>query len=222
MLNRKSGYKPASRAKGFSLIELMIVAGVLTLLMALAVPRVLSISQGYAVSGDARTISAQLDLARMRASANYSHARLYANLSTNTFHVEMWNKAGGTGGCWQTFGDNNACTQASSPVTSLAAGDTFGFGTISTSPTTATNPIAQAAACQAGSANNPGGGSAVANTACIEFSSRGFPVDNTGAVVANDAVYVRAGQSNNCAAVVVPVAGQPAMYGYSGSSWTSY
>ena len=128
----------------------------------------------------------------MRAAANFTHARAYVNLAAGTYHLELWNKAGNGGnGCWQTDGDNaNPCTVAASPVLNLSQGDTFGFGNLTAGPTPGQATISQAAGCRPGTANTPGGGGAAANTACIEFNSRGTPVDNTGAPVATGAFYI--------------------------------
>jgi prepilin-type N-terminal cleavage/methylation domain-containing protein len=206
---------------GVSLIETLAVVFILSILLAFAVPMGRSISQVYAIAGDVRSISADLNLARMRAAADFTHARLYADLAGNTYHVDFWNK---TKSCWQTFNDlaANTCTAANSPVIKLAPGDSFGFGSLTQGPTTATSTIAQAAACNSGVAGTSPG-TATANTACIEFNSRGFPVDSTGKVVASDALYVQNNLKNLFSAVTVPVAGQPTMYNYSGAStWSPY
>src|SRR3981189_1083871 len=134
---------------GFSLVELMVVVLVLGVLLAIAISSVVSITRIYRIAGDGRGIAAELVVARMRAAADFSHARVYVDLNGNTFHLEVWNKASG---CWKTDGDANACTQTTSPVTPLAQGDTFGFGSITTGPTAATGAAAQAPACPAGGA----------------------------------------------------------------------
>lgn len=210
------------RQAGVSLPETLVVLGIVSVLASVVVPVSQNITQGCALSGDTRSVGAALNLARMRAASDFTHARLYTDLSGSTFHVELWNKAGN---CWQTYNDiaANTCTKTTSPVTALAAGDSFGFGSISTGPTADTSTVAQPATCQTGSVGNPDGGTAIANTSCIEFNSRGFPVDNTGAVVASDAIYVQNSVKNLFSAVTVPVAGLPAMYSYSGAStWASY
>jgi Tfp pilus assembly protein FimT len=204
------------RQLGVSLIEILVGVAILMTLLGFAVPSITSITRTYKISGDARSISVALNLARMRAAGDYSHARGYMDLNANTFHVEVWNKVGG---CWQTDGDSNACSLASSPVTLLAPGDTFGFGSISAGPTVATSTIAQPPACTAGVAGaSPG--SNIANTACIEFNSRGYPVDSTNTLVASDAIYII--NKNLCFAVAVPVAGQPTTYSYTGSAWALF
>jgi type IV fimbrial biogenesis protein FimU len=205
------------RDRGFSLVELMTVVILVGVLASIAIPNFLSISRSARNTGDARAISGALNLARMRSAANFTHARVYMDLSGNTFHVEMWNKASS---CWQTDGDSNSCTQTTSPVTALNTGDTFGFGSISAGPTAATNTIAQAPLCTAG-VGGTAPGSTTANTACIEFNSRSFPVKSDGSIVASDAIYI-GNNSNYYSAIAVSISGQPAAYSYTGSAWAQF
>jgi len=203
--------------RGFTLIELMLVVFFTVLITAMAVTSIPTISRNYRIGGDTRSITAQINLARMRAASGFTHARVYMKLDANSYRLETWNKSGS---CWQTDGDSNSCTQSTSPITALATGDTFGFGTISAGPTTATSTIAQAGSCKPGVAG-ASAGTAIANTACIEFNSRGFPVDTSNAIVANDAIYLGT-NSTDYYAVAVTISGQPAAYRYGGSSWVQY
>lgn len=107
---------------------------------------------------------------------------------------------GGGTGCWVDDQDpaQNCITYsgsaASGPsVTSLGQGDAYGFGALTTGPTPGQATIQQAANCYQGGANAPDGGSAVSGTACIEFNSRGIPVDSNGAPLANGALYITNG-----------------------------
>jgi len=214
---RRAGTK--QRQLGFSILELTVVVSIMVTVLAVAVPSATSITRNYRIAGDARVTSAELNLARMRAAADFTHARVYMNLSANTFHLEIWNK---TSACWQTDGDTNACTVAGSPVISLGVSDTFGFGTLTTGPTAATSTIAQAPACTVGVAG-AAPGSTIANTACIEFNSRGYPVKSTNAIVANDAIYMMNSNQNLYAGVAVSISGQPTAYSYKGSStWAQF
>jgi Tfp pilus assembly protein FimT len=206
---------------GFSFIEILALLGILSTLLAVVLPISRSVAQIFSVSSDARNISASLSLARMLAASQSTHGRLYADLSANAFHVEVWNK---TANCWQTDGDTpNTCTQATSPVTSLAQGVTFGFGPVTQGPTPPTNSIAQAASCNSGPAGT-NSGAPIANTACIEFNSRGFAVDQTGALVISQAIYVQGDARTRIYAATVGEAGQPRTYSYSGSgtTWNPY
>jgi len=146
-------------------------------------------------------LNGTIALAKMRAAQDFTHARVYADLANNTFHLEVWNKTGGAGGtgCWKTDGDVvNACTVAgTSPVQNLSVGVTFGFGGASAGGPNPQNPIAQATSCYTGVAITGLAGGVTGNTACIEFNSRGIPVDpsNGGAPTANDALYVTDGNT---------------------------
>jgi hypothetical protein len=76
----------------------------------------------------------------------------------------------------------------SGSVTRLSQGDTFGFGTLTAGPTLGQTTIGQAAQCLDNS------GSAIANTACIVFNSRGIPINaSTLAPIATGAIYLTNG-----------------------------
>ena len=205
------------RQLGFSVVELMIVVIILGVLLAIAVSSVTSITRIYRIAGDGRGIAAELNVARMRSAADFTHARVYMDLTGNTFHLEVWNKGSG---CWKTDGDANSCTQTTSPVIPLSQGDTFGFGSITTGPTAATGAPVQSPACTVGVAGAAAGAN-IANTACIEVNSSGFPVDSTNKIVASDAIYLTNNQKLY-SAVAVSISGQPTAYSYSGSAWTSF
>jgi Tfp pilus assembly protein FimT len=195
----------------------MVVLLITIVITAMAVTSIPRITNNFRLSGDTRSISAQLSLARMIAAAQFTHARVYMKFDNNTYHTEVWNK---TNSCWQTYGDTANCTGASSPVMTLGWGDSFGFGTISAGPTAATNTIAQAGKCTPGVAGaSPG--TAVNNTACIEFNSRSYPVDSTNTLITSDAIYL-GNNSTTYSGVAVSIIGQPTAYRYSGTGWFQY
>lgn len=202
---------------GFSLIELMVVVLITIIITGMAVTSIPRISNNFRISSDTRNISAQLSQARMVAAAQFTHARVYMKLDSNSYRLEVWNK---TNSCWQTYGDTNNCTQATSPITPLAWGDTFGFGSITAGPTAATTTIAQAPKCTPGVAG-AAAGTAINNTACIEFNSRSYPVDSTNTLVASDAIYL-GNNSTTYSGVAVSIIGQPTAYRYSGTGWFTY
>jgi len=142
-----------------------------------------------------RNINGAVGQAKMGAAANFTHARVRANLQTNTYQLESWNKAGNGGaGCWQTAGDiANACTVAASPVQRLSTGVTFGFDKLGTAPPNTQPALAQAAACRNGASGTASNTGAIAGTACIEYNSRGLSIDSNGNPFGNNALYVNDG-----------------------------
>ena len=187
---------------GFSTVELMIVMLMSVIIAAISVPTYLRVVSYLRSVGDLRSLNAVTAQAKMRAAADFTHARLYADLNANTFHLEFWNKANN---CWQTDGDRlNNCTAANSPVTALSQRVNFGTGGLATGPTAGSAAVNQAPACRRRVAGVNGGGTDN-NTACIEFNSRGVPVDLNNAPVATGAIYIT--DQNSVEAVTVSATG---------------
>jgi type II secretory pathway pseudopilin PulG len=177
---------------GFSALEMVLVVAMSVIITAIAIPGYMSTTRYLRVIGDLRSINGLTAQAKMRAASDFTHARIYADLNANAYHLEVWNKTGNGGaGCWQTDGDvNNPCTAANSPVFNLSQGDTFGTGNVTSGPTAAQQPTIPAQpACQA----TNGGNGTIQNTECIVFNSRGIPVDSNNSPTAIGAVYVTNG-----------------------------
>ncbi len=191
---------------GFTLLELLIVVAVVVVAAALVIPGYASMNRFLRISGDGRNLNGTIAEAKMRAAQAFTHARLRANLSNNTFQLEVWNKAANGGaGCWQTEGDTlNQCTVANSPTQPLSTGVQFGFGGVGAAAPNPQAVVAQAPLCLKGVAGGTALG-AYANTACIEFSSRGLPVAADGSPTANDAMYVT--DTNTVYGVTVIISG---------------
>jgi len=192
---KKPKAKPTQ--SGFTLIEALIVLAIMLVVAAFAVPGFRSVTRYLRITGDGRNLNGVIAQAKMRAAADFSHARAYADLSANTYRVEVWNPtANGGVGCWQTDGDNaNPCTVASSPVQPLSIGVTFGFGSVGAGAPNPQAVIAQAPLCGTVAAVSGIANSTIPNTACVEFNSRGVPIDLTGKPTAVDAIYVTDGNS---------------------------
>jgi Tfp pilus assembly protein FimT len=173
------------RQPGFSTLELLIVVSISFILAALAIPGYNSIRRMLRIAGDGRELNGAVNEAKLDAASSFTRARVYADLTGNTFHVETWNKAAN---CWQTVGDaNNACTVVgTSPVQPLSAAVTFGFANVGNPPKNTQPALGQAPACQA----IAGGTGTIGNTACVVFNSRGIPIDATGAPTGVDALYI--------------------------------
>ena len=162
--------------RGFSLVEIMVVVGLVGVVSAIAVPMMANSLRFFRLSGDARSTANSLALAKMRASAVFGRVRLYADLSTNRFHLETFNKTTST---WV----------ADAGTTYLSQNVSFGFLPVATPPPNTTLAIDQAPKCKSNAVPPVD----IANTACIIFNSRGTPIDPTGAPSTLGAIYLTDG-----------------------------
>jgi prepilin-type N-terminal cleavage/methylation domain-containing protein len=170
------------RNRGFSLVEVLMVIFVIIILAAMAIPKLTTLLGNLKTRGDARDLNAAIVLARMRAASDFARARVYADLSANTFRVEVL-QSGAAG--WQTDGCPNSCTGNQL----LSKSVTFGYGSL-TAPPNGVASLTQAPLCLQ---DDPT--STYANTACIMFNSRGIPIGSNSAPTSVDALYVTDGKS---------------------------
>ena len=157
------------------LIEALIVVVMVVAMAAIVIPTTSTLFGNLRLSGDARGLSNNIALAKMRAAADFTRARLYVDLGARSYRVERFQKTGAPG--WV----------AESGATALSYRVNLGVGALATPPPNTQAAIGQAPACL------DNGGAAVANTACIVFNSRGVPIDNGGAPTAADACYITDG-----------------------------
>src|SRR3954469_21516091 len=163
-MNRPSSSRKVS---GFSLIEVLVGLTVVSVLTVMAIPTLGSMLRSIRADGDLRSLHGDITLAKMRAAASFSKARLRVDLTARTFQLEVWNKTTSSWGI-------------ESGTQNLSRGINYGYGSPGTPPLSTQAAINQAVACQTDAetlANTTGD---VANTACLVFSSRGIPVDATG------------------------------------------
>ena len=179
--------------RGFSTLELVLVVTVGIILTAMAIPNIASLVRGNRSLGDARSLSDAVSLAKMRAAAQFTDARLYADTANNLFRVELWNR---TSNCWVTDGDpTGACSSSYSspntpPSTRLSSGVTFGYGSLTSPPNGTQATLGQAAACQSDMDTQSQSAGSITNSACVVFNSRGIPVDNTMTATSSGALYI--------------------------------
>jgi len=187
---------------GFTLLELMIVMILIIVVAGMAIPKVMTMVNNMRTAGDADNLDSAILLAKMRAGADFARARVYADLSANTFHVEVF-ASGDTQ--WRTEGGTQY----------LSKNATFGFGSLSTPPVGEAT-LSQAPACLQ---NDMVASHTYANTACVMFNSRGIPVDNNIAATANDALYVTNGTT--VTGVIVSATGLTKIWrtGSSAAAW---
>lgn len=169
-----------TRDAGFSLIETLLVVGVMGIIAGMAIPSTTSMMRVHRLKGDAESVHNLVALAKMRAASQFSRARVFVDMNTNSYSLQRWDKTTST---WVTEG----------PVTRTSSGVTFGFGTVAAPPPNTQATIGQSPNC------TDNVGAAVGNSACVTFSSRGMPVSNVlppgGGVVGNSALYLTDGSS---------------------------
>jgi len=167
--------RTVTRQHGFSTIELLATLGIVGIVAAMVAPSTGRTLADLRLSGDARSVHNAVALAKMRAAAHFTRERLYVDRTTNTYHLEFWDKAAGD---W--------ADEVDASVT-LQTGVDFGFGAIASAPPNTQSALAMSPPCKTSA------GTDISNTSCIVFNSRGIPVDGVGSITGNSALYVTDG-----------------------------
>jgi len=167
-------------APGFSLIEILMVVAIMGVLAAIALPITTNAIRFNKISGDARDLSNQIAVTKMRAASKFSQARIYVDLTGGTYYVQTCNTPATTPcPAWTT---ETGSTSVSNTVS-------FGYSPAATAPPNTQTTIGQAESCYS-TASPP---VAVSNTACVIFNSRGVPVDHNNNPTNSDALYISDG-----------------------------
>ena len=146
----------------------------MAILAAMAVPMSANARSGYRLRGESRALASLVGLAKLRATANLTRARVYGDLALHRYRLEVWNK---TTNQWTAEGG----------TTQLPTSVRFGFGTLATPPANTQAAIGQSGAC------TDNDGAAIGNSACILFNSRGIPINALGAPLGGNAFYLTDG-----------------------------
>src|SRR2546425_271234 len=167
-----------SSDRGFSLIEIMIVVGITCVVAVISVPMMANTLGFFRLSGDARSVSNSMAVAKMRAASVFSRTRLHADLVGRSHYLETWDKTLNMGaGGWKAEGG----------TTYLSSNVNFTYSPVTSAPPNTQGTISQAAAC------TDDMGMPIGNTACLIFNSRGVPVRASDFSPTVDAIYVSDG-----------------------------
>lgn len=159
---------------GYSLVELMAFMAVMVTLAAFIMPFTRGAINAMNLTSDARNVLSAVSLAKMRAAASFSQARVVVDLGTKSYYVERWRK-------------NPAAWVSEGVVKQLSSNVAFAFAGITGPPPNTQPVLGQAPTCL------DAAGVAIPGTACIVFNSRGVPVDSTNAPTPAGAFYLSDG-----------------------------
>ncbi|HEV2234562.1 MAG TPA: prepilin-type N-terminal cleavage/methylation domain-containing protein [Terriglobia bacterium] len=210
----------ASRTKGFSMIELIVVIAIIMIMAAAAVLMMGPTLQNYRLTGDARSIASSLALARMRAAAQFTRAEVCFDFTggncsptsaPNTYQVEVWNKATPT-----------CCfvPEAGTAPQALSQGNIF----VPACPNPGCFPVGMPPlGGQATLQQGTGSGAAPVGFAQIVFNSRGIALDPAflpaSVPVATDVIYIVNPQINFYCGTTASIAGQQTVWKYTSNAW---
>jgi len=177
-----------SGTAGFSLMELMVTLAVAGTIAAIALPQVSRAIAFERLNGSIRSLSNTAALAKTRAGAQFQRERLFLDRGANTYHLET---------CVPVVGAvPPRCNWTVDGVTTpLPVNVTFNFAPVGAPPPNTQPGINHAPACL----DNQIIRTAIPNTSCIVFNSRGIPIVDDPAPALNggptnaDAVYITDG-----------------------------
>jgi type II secretory pathway pseudopilin PulG len=164
-------------SSGFSLVDLLIALAIFGAVAGIALPVTSSAIAAQRFKGDSQALTQVVSLAKMRASAGFTRARVRVDLTANSYTLEVWNK-------------NTDAWIAEGAEVRTSLGVTFGFGSLITPPPDTQVSIGMSPECRVGVL---AGSTAIGNTACIVFNSRGLPVDGDGILFGGHALYLTNG-----------------------------
>ena len=179
-----------SNDRGFSMANVMVVAGITLILVGLMLPQIQSMVHAYALAEAGREIAGQISLVRMRATAVFAPARMVVNTAAGSYQNEICTtKNPTTGGC--------SIWTAESGTQHLPSGISFGHGSISI-PASPQTTIGQAST--------------------IIFNARGITINTENNPTTNDALYLTNIWGQYCA-VTVDAGGKPTIWEFNGTAW---
>ena len=123
--------------KGFSMVELVMLVGMIVIMMAISIPMLSSSMRDMQLVADARSIASTLTVAKLTATSQMTHCRLSFDLTNNEWQIEKLNRSNGQ---FELQQDTNQLSRgvANSGITFKTSSDSApsGFPTSSSSAIT--------------------------------------------------------------------------------------
>jgi prepilin-type N-terminal cleavage/methylation domain-containing protein len=167
---------PHNSHRGFTAIEILVVMAIVVIVTIMTVPMTTRAVADVRLRGDAQGLASSVALAKMRAASGFTRSRLFVSLDSNSYFLQIWDK---DLEAWVTEGG----------IRETSAGVTFGFGGVDEPPPNTQAVLGQSPEClDTETPPAPIGG-----TACIIFNSRGIPIDQDGAPIGDNALYLTDG-----------------------------
>jgi len=179
-----------TRQSGFSLLELLIVVAMALIVAGIAIPNFQRAMRNYRLMGDARAISGEVQLAKMRAAANFTRARV--KFSASGYETQVFCQAlNSPRVCINAVEVGRWKTLETSGIKPLSSDIRFGAATQTLPPPGTQATLGQPMPCRRGRAlisplELPAG-------RCIIFNSRGYPVDEDGNAYGDYGIYITDG-----------------------------
>lgn len=195
---------PSNSCRGFSLVELLVVVGIILIMTAIAIPSFYRITHTFAIRNNANALMGLMSTARMRAASDFARTEVICDSTNLSCSILVAQFAGGSANPLPT--DFKADSQAPMVLT-LSNGVAFGTPT-------STGVGGQATPFQGSSASN-------GCSSCAIFNSRGLPIGTDGLLVSDYALYIQDQKYNLAMAVAVDVSGKAVVYNLlSNNTWS--
>jgi Tfp pilus assembly protein FimT len=174
VLGDRAGMVPSRTEHGFTMVDTLVTVAIFGILAASTLPTVDGALAAYRLTSDARGLAQNLAVAKMRAASRFTRTRIHVDRDTRRYFTQTWNK---TTSQWDSDGS----------ISYLSRGVSFGFGALDEPPPNTQTDIGFSGECLDEAAT------AIDDTACITFNSRGIPITSTGEPTGGNAFYLTDG-----------------------------